>query len=106
MITLLLPLIGLVILWFEARHRKEYDSVIADALEQIAHNDTLEDSQKKAQITQFLAQHGYRVSHPSPQSAQGEKKFFYLSWLFITYGFYGLFYLWFQRPKRVQISWK
>jgi hypothetical protein len=105
MITLLLPLIGLVILWFEARHHKEYDSVITGALEQIAHNSTLDDSQKKAQITQFLAQHGYRVSHPSPQSIQGEKKFFYLSWLFITYGFYGLFYLWFQRPKRMQIQW-
>jgi len=69
------------------------------------HNDILDDAQKKIQITQFLAQHGYKVSHLSSQSIQGEKKFFYLSWLFITYGFYGLFYLWFQRPKRVGIGW-
>ena len=105
MITLLLPLIGLVILWFEVRHRKEYDSVIFGSLEQIAHNSALDDAQKKVQMGQFLAQHGYKVSHSSPQSVQGEKKFFYLSWLFITYGFYGFFYLWLQRPKKVQIRW-
>ncbi|NLC27676.1 MAG: hypothetical protein GX780_02765, partial [Campylobacteraceae bacterium] len=95
MITLLLPLIGIAIFVFEKRHQKEYLKIILGFLNKIINSYDLSDNDKSSLIRTFLTNNGYFVKQISPVKIRGEKKLFYLSWFFVTYGFYGLYYLWF-----------
>lgn len=106
MITLLLPVIGLIILIFEHRHKREYHKIILDFLNETANNESLRSDDKRSLISSFLENNGYYVRHISSVKICGRKKLFYLSWLFMTYGLYGLYYLWLQRPHKVQIEWE
>jgi hypothetical protein len=104
MITLLLPLLGLIIFWFESKRQKEYERTIFKAINQIKDDKSLENGQKRALIRDFLTKHGYEVFSANIHTIYAKKKFFYLSWFFMSYGFYGLYYLWFQPPKTIQIE--
>lgn len=104
MIGLLLPLIGLGLLFFEFRHHRQYQATIDQFLHTTLADPTLSAPEKLGRVQQFLDNHHYKTVKKTPTTIRGEKKMFHLGMMFLTYALYLPYYFLFQRPHVIEVS--
>jgi hypothetical protein len=102
MTLLLIPLIGLVIIFFERRHMRSYKKVLEDFIEETLENEKLSQAQKKERIERLLRQNGYAV-YRKEGTITGKRKIFSLGVLLLSFFLYLLYYHYIQKPHTLTV---
>ncbi len=103
MTLLLIPLIGLVIIFFERRHMRSYKKVLNDFIAATLKDGNLSKQEKRERIERLLRQNGYSVTREET-AITGKRKIFSLGFLLLSFFLYILYYLYLQRPHTLRVQ--
>lgn len=99
----LIVIIGVVIIYFEHKNKKSYESVFKEFFIKTCQNEHLPKEQKLFVAKQMIANNGYTTTQEKDKII-GKRKIFSLGWFLATLSLYLLFYLYGQKPHTVIFS--